>query len=306
MARELIEEILLVSTDQLIAALRNSLEDILEGQNRSGADPSRHPIALYAEREMSKDGERVLPFFPSSERGRASGRGVAPIIDVQTPEVGSEGIIANFITSFCRLRSSATALNHPGPDKLRLRKVRAIVVVTDFIGSGNRVFEMLEAFRNVATLRSWQSYGLLKYFVVAYAGTLPGIQLIERSKLRPEVMVAAYCPTIKNTFQGQRRRTVENLCQRYPNGHPTPLGYRNSGALIAFAHMCPNNAPPILHSGRNGWVPLFPGRSTSGVSEFFEPANTPSSVQRLQKFLKLHDAREFLWATSVGSLVYSS
>ena len=71
-ARELIEEILLVSTDQLIAALRNSLEDILEGQNRSGADPSRHPIALYAEREMSKDGERVSsPFFLSSERGRA-------------------------------------------------------------------------------------------------------------------------------------------------------------------------------------------------------------------------------------------
>ena len=64
---------------------------------------------------------------------------------------------------------------------MRTKHVGRIVVVTDFVGSGKRVREMLEAFRAVATLRSWRSYGLIEFHVVAYSGTEVGLQLVRRS-----------------------------------------------------------------------------------------------------------------------------
>jgi hypothetical protein len=293
---EIIDEILLVGRDDLSLGLHGIVDDILHEQTEKGENLKRHPLALYAEREVIKEQGRILPFFPNSEQGRALGDGVPPIVtDPRSQEVGSEGIIANLITDFCR--SQPTAVNHPGPDKLRSQRVRAIVIVTDFIGSGNRIFEMLEAFRYVATLRSWKSYGLIRYIVAAYSGTISGIEVVQKSELRPNVKVVSYCPTISNTFWGKKRRSVEALCRRYPEGHETSLGFRDAGALIAFGHGCPNNMPPILHSNKNGWVPLFPGRSTSSTQEFFAPDTQSSLDQRLQKLLKIRDARKTLaWA----------
>ena len=67
-------------------------------------------------------------------------------------------------------------------------------------------------------------------------------------------------------------------------------------ALSLHSHTCAlNNAPPILHSGRNGWVPLFPVQSTSGV--YPNSLNRRIHPHRLKGCVaswKLHDAREFL------------
>lgn len=130
---------------------------------------------------------------------------------------------------------------------MRHDRVRRIVIVTDFIGSGKRVWEMLEAFRSVATLRSWRSYHLLRFHVVAYSGTEDGLHgSFQPVETRGTTVMG--CPTFWNTFSGARRAEVLDLCKRYPPGHRHPYGFSNGGALIAFAHGMPNNAPPILHS----------------------------------------------------------
>lgn len=38
----------------------------------------------------------------------------------------------------------------------------------------------------------------------------------------------------------------------------SPLGYRNSQGLVAFAHSTPNNTLPIIWANMNSWRPLFP------------------------------------------------
>src|SRR5208337_3578272 len=138
--------------------------DKVAGQRSS---PERK-IALYAERRIKKVFGIIPTFFPGSRHGRAKGPGVQPVqADPRDQEVGSEGVVAQLITDYCR-RNPEVALSHPGPTKLRDDRVSHIVIVTDFIGSGLRVYDMLESFRYVATLQSWRSYGRLKFIVVAY------------------------------------------------------------------------------------------------------------------------------------------
>jgi hypothetical protein len=286
-AAELIDQVLLVSRNDFVAGLRELLDE-LAGQ------PGDHKqqMALYAERPVKTVFDAIPAYFPNSRHGRAAGAGVPPIIvDPRDQEVGSEGIVAQFITDYCR-RNRTIALAHPGPTKMRQAKVREIVIVTDFIGSGNRLIKMLDAFRYVATLRSWRSYGLIHFVVVAYSGTISGITAVRLHKLRPEVRVRMGCPTIANTFHGAQRTQIESLCKAYPIKHSDPLGYEESAALIAFAHGCPNNVPPILHSRASGWIPLFAGRSTSNASDAFPPEGDALVLdQRAKRLLGIREAR---------------
>ncbi|MEY4482909.1 MAG: hypothetical protein RL693_361, partial [Verrucomicrobiota bacterium] len=148
-AAQLANAVMLVSYDAFYRGLRLLLNEIITNRNEGDQD---RPIALFAERAVAtrdtEDGsEEILPFFPGTEEGRATGAGMPPIIiDPKNQEVGSEGAIANFITGYERLHRNRV-LSHPRPDALRARHVSHVVIVTDFIGSGNRVWEMLEVNR---------------------------------------------------------------------------------------------------------------------------------------------------------------
>jgi hypothetical protein len=61
--------------------------------------------------------------------------------------------------------------------------------------------------------------------------------------------------------------------------------------------------PPLLHSSRGGWVPIFPGRSTSVTPELFTPEAQASLGQRLQKLLQTRDARRSLVSASEQSWI---
>ena len=70
-------------------------------------------------------------------------------------------------------------------------------------------------------------------------------------------------------------RRIVALCHEHPHSSRSPLGYRETGALIAFQHSCPNNVPAMfIESGRHEtlvWQPLFPSRTTVGV-DLAEPS----------------------------------
>ena len=286
-AAEFIDEVLLVSQHDFANGLRELLDELADQ-----CKDSTRKMALYAERPVKKVFGKIPAFFPNSRHGRAKGTGVPPIIvDHRDQEVGSEGVVAQLITDYCR-RKPSIALTHPGPTKMRNDNVRKIVILTDFIGSGDRITRMLESFRYVASLRSWRSYGLVRFVVIAYSGTIKGVAAVRSHKLRPEVRIQAGCPTITNTFYGTQRMHMEALCKAHPRRHVDPLGYKDSAVLIAFAHGCPNNVPPILHSRASGWIPLFAGRSTSNVTKAFSSEWDGLILdQRTQRLLKIWEVR---------------
>jgi hypothetical protein len=143
---------------------------------------------------------------------------------------------------------------------------------------------------------------LIRFIVLAYSGLNDGVSITRSHKLRPDVHLVAGCPTIANTFRGKQRSKIEALCRAHPSRHPHPLGYHpdlpwydESGALIAFAHGCPNNVPAILYSRASGWVPLFEGRSTSDAPDaFLLEGHEVASDQRAQNLLRIRDAQKSL------------
>ncbi|NLH79599.1 MAG: hypothetical protein GX458_01975 [Phyllobacteriaceae bacterium] len=299
-ASQLADALMLVSHDALYRGLRRLLDELATHRDEGAQEL---PLALFAERAVeARDIEdqdyghvrKVLPFFPGTDEGRATGAGMPPIVvNPDDQEVGSEGAIANFITGYERLRRGRV-LSHPGPDAMRTRRVSHIVIVTDFIGSGKRVWEMLEAFWRVATIRSWHSYGFVRFVVVAYSGTEDGLEHIRSHRSRPNVRVVHACPTVFTAFAGAERDAIETLCRTHPHKSRDPFGFGGAGALIAFSHGIPNNAPPILHRNRKGWVPLFFNRSALGADQHFPAANADALADRAREVLQIRAAKRFL------------
>lgn len=252
----------------------------------SRAEAIDGPVGLYTEREVAWNSK----LFDESESmpRRASGPGPRPVSPLRTkgPEVGSEGVIANFVTELCRERPEKFR-SHPGPDEIREVRLRAFFLVTDFIGSGGHAREYLEAAWKVSSVKSWRSFRWLRFEVLAYADVYAGRRRVESHRSKPTVSTVMPCPTIVDAF-GDKAKEICRLCWSYDpvkRDREESLGYGGAGALIAFAHGCPNNAPRILHRSRKGrWRPLFPGRVTARTRSIFgDRRDATTLAKRLER-----------------------
>jgi len=285
-AIELLDAMTLVSHEEFMSGLRAQL--IRRGQELTGV------VGLYAERELRK--WRGIPnrLFKEERRvpRRAFGAGPQPVQSTHAydPEVGSEGLIANVVTQI-RRELPAKYLSHPGPDQIRRRHVRTFALVTDFIGSGKRVCEYLDAAWRIASVKSWWSAGLLRFEVVGYAASAIGRKNVENHITKPLVTLVAGCPTIYTEFSDDNLDRIRDLCIDYdPRDRDEfdSLGFGGIGVLLAFAHGIPNNAPRLLHKskrgGREPWNALFPARVTSNVNATFgRRSDNASIMQRLTR-----------------------
>jgi len=243
------------------------------------------PVGLYVEREWKH--RHGIPFrlFKESKTKvrRAHGVGPRPVEPTKPydADVGSEGIVAQLVSELCRTHSKRL-LNHPGPDAIRKHGIRRFILITDFIGSGKRAATYLQAAWRVRSVRSWWSARArkgLSFEVLAYAASPRGRSAVERHRSRPAVYVVVGCPTLETSFSDP---TIRQLCVKYSPVPPSvmpPTGFRNGGALIAFAHGIPNNAPPMLYKRSASWAPLFPARVTSTTREHFPAASDPEAVR---------------------------
>lgn len=300
-AKLLLDRLMLVSASDFNLGLVKQLDRL---RDRCAAD--QECIALYAEREMEKERGLVLPFFPGSQTGRAVGDSIQPVqVNPKKPDVGSEGIIAALISKYCK-SSGNLVLSHPGPNTLRQNRVRTIAIVTDFIGSGRRISEMLDAFGEVASVQSWMSYGLLEFYVLTYSGTENGMSRVRWHRLRPKVSSYIACPVIDEAFRGSELGAINLLCKTYPKKkNRFPFGFNNTGSLIAFSHGIPNNAPALFHSRAGGWKPLFEGRSTL-ASKLDAIATTGELLEKnSERVLGIRDAKRVLSEEEGGLWVES-
>jgi hypothetical protein len=273
----LLRAMMLVSRD----AFAERLRELLLARLAKG----RGPIGVYVERELPH--RHGVPFRLFKETNtkvrRAHGVGPQPIQPTKAydADVGSEGLVAQLVSEVCRAHPTQV-FNHPGPDAIRKHRVRRFILVTDFIGSGKRARNYLQAAWRVRSVRSWWSGRATKglsFEVVAYAATRSGRAAVERHSSRPEVHVVVGCPTLDTAFSN---RHAHKLCLKYspvPPSVMSPTGYASGGALIAFAHGVPNNAPLILHKRSKGWAPLFPARVTSATRQNFSAASAVDSIR---------------------------
>lgn len=280
-ATELLRNLRLVSQEEITAGLR---ELILERARRGDG-----PVGLYAERELRQRLGRPHRIFeqPRSGVARAEGSGPLAVSPLRRydQDVGSEGPIAQVIAQLCRQHRSLF-ISHPGPDQIRAKKVRRFFLVTDLVGSGTRAWKYIEAAWRVRSVRSWWSFGYLRFEVIAFSATQKGTARIESHNSRPNVYCQVPCPTIQNTFSEPMSAAVSELCINYdPKGRDPveSLGYDGTGALLIFANGAPNNVPRLLFATNRSrdWTPLFPQRVAADIpAEHFGRRFSAEEIER--------------------------
>lgn len=261
-------------------------------------------LALYGEREFPKHSRFFNRLVPGKVR-RAIGP-VGPAL-IKPPRgsiyIGSEGIVAQLLSELSR-RGDVDALLTPGPDRLRPMKTRGatrrLAIVTDIIGSGNRIVTMLDALWRTESVRSWWSHRNvpIEVLVISYAATGKGLARVRKHRLKPNVITLKVAPTIYD--QADDATTIQTLCRKYdprPKAEdPGPYGYESAGTLLAFGHGCPNTTPRMFWAGGRRWTPLFPARSGVEVDVPMEKATVAEFADRLAGVNRAHLADPALFA----------
>lgn len=269
----------LVSADEFNDAMMAMLDRIAAKGRR---------LALYNETERPRRDGKPTRLFKETKTKVKRAFGIGPALVPRQryvdEAVGSEGVVATLLTQFRKTNTSKADLS-PGPDTMRSRKSRRFVLVTDFIGSGQRAIDFLDAAWRVRSTRSWWSRRAsagLSFDVVAFAGTERGIERIKKHPSKPNVHVHLMCPTIQRVFSGPQAAAIEALCLKYvPKAlADDALGFQRTGALIGFSHSMPNNAPAVLWKKFGKWQPLFPSRVTTSMGSPFRAATTPDNQQK--------------------------
>ncbi len=246
---------------------RNLEELILErGNSLVGS------VGLYSVRELKKDtscpswNRSVLPFF---EQVTASSDGKTVNSLSASSDQGSEAIVAQIIRQLSK-SDPVKYLNHPSKDALRDQKCDALFFVDDFVGSGRRVSNFIDAFWKDKTIVSWLSSKHIALNIITYSGTGEGIKRLQRHRSRPDVTIHRDTPALHMLpISQERREIIYDLCEKYgkralkTRGHFW-WGYQKGMASLVFEHGCPNNTPAILWDPdyKNAkWIGLFPNRT---------------------------------------------
>jgi hypothetical protein len=141
----------------------------------------------------------------------------------------------------------------------------------------------------------------MSFEVIAYSTTNFGREAVEAHPSRPLVSQVIPCPTI-DALGREKRTAFRRLCIGYDptKSSPDALGHGDVGALIAFAHGVPNNAPLIFHKKSAKWAPLFPARTTSATRTTFASDGTEVDAIR-SHLLELRQKRlaESPWLDNV-------
>ena len=277
----MVDGLKLVSTTDLRRELGSLIAGILQSQPL--------PIAAFPAREAE-------PGRAAHEAGR---EGDYHLFDPSLP--GSEAVVGNILTGVLRQpASSGRMLSSLDLRTMRHRKVRTILLVDDFSGSGKRLLDFDRALRRHPTIRSWASGRFIDVHVALYAATNRAAALLRRRFGDERVHIVHACPTFAGAgWSPEQLEEVEALCwahRRRRGKHSMAFGFQDSRALIAFEHSAPNNLPFVLWKEELGWNSLFAGKAvppdllglfTMDPAPGREPLAGTAGAQRLGQIVDL-------------------
>jgi len=154
---------------------------------------------------------------------------------------------------------------HPGSqlETLATRRCEVLLLITDYIGSGQQVIEFAATFTRNARIRSWRSFARLQIIVVAYAASSAGRKAVEACKHVDALFVNLPASSFSDAAWTQKEReAIEALCLSYTprKQQKEALGYGASAGLFFTHTAVPNNLPFILRRSTKGWRAFLPGR----------------------------------------------
>lgn len=151
-------------------------------------------------------------------------------------------------------------------ESLHAARVRTLIFITDYIGSGKQVVDYVSAWRRNPRIRSWMSFGWTKMLVISFAASAVGRTVVQSIPHAPELDVVEIAPSVDAPAEWAQQRDIVDLCMNYARRADLTdaLGFAESGGLFASSLSVPNNLPAILWKEAPGrWMPFFAGRTMS-------------------------------------------
>lgn len=280
----LAESLVLVSHDEYIAGLKSELVSLISESKRA--------TALFAVREV-EDGD----YFDLSDKTKRPSA-IAP-----GAKVGSEGSTATLIRDICRMTNPSSVLDHPSLESMRSTKTRRIIVVDDIIGSGRRMLKFLNWLQNNPTIRSWLSYGLIRFYPVVFGLSEIGKREVVNHPAVGAIRSSRLLTRGSITWNRQEFRTYESLCFKYGARTSRPfwsLGFADAMTMMVFQHKCPNTTPAIFWAGSKSWYALFRVRPEFEFPEWPEAQEEESRTQMVLRSLGQTQLSEMHWQKYVS------
>jgi hypothetical protein len=178
----------------------------------------------------------------------------------------SAGRIAHSLKNIERDLPSYVELT-PRLNSMRKKKVKHVIFVDDFVGTGERFVNSWNS-TVPSALKSWCSLGWCKVWFITFAAHRPGIKKILHH------VRALSSSRIKINLSIDKSFFLENagmreVLQKYgtPLGKSSQvMGYGGLASPVIFQYGCPNNVPLIFwlspsRATRKEWRPIFPNRS---------------------------------------------
>ena len=218
----------------------------------------------------------LLPIRTGPEMGQsAPGRAVIfenvfPRNPLRVSNVGSEALCANIIRNLEKGQKGKLG-TVPLPhhlDDLKAQKVRSIVLVGDYSGSGSQVVEGVKIWTRNRTIRSWRSYHLIKICVVLHSASWNALKALEIWSGIDSISTVTVAADFDSAeWLPEQRKDIEEFCARFARRrNNSSLGWNGSAGLFVMQHTVPNNLPMVLWQTKgisqhqDGWYPLFPER----------------------------------------------
>ena len=239
-AKMILNDLIYVSHNEFVKSLSQLIRNFAKKHDSE-------TIALFAARENMGD-----PFYWSNnKKPPRSVHGIS--------SVGSEGIIAHLCRDIAK--ENTRIQNHPSLTEMKDRKCRYIIIVDDIIASGNRIEKFSKWLYKTKTIKSWYSFGYIKFIACSYFASIYGENKLMRNKLIDEVLKVQSNGNGRSIWSASEKKEIQNLCIKYSkftSRSEWPLGFKEAFTTILLPHKCPNTNPAILWANKkNSWNAIF-------------------------------------------------
>ncbi|MDT0379404.1 hypothetical protein RM572_11555 [Streptomyces sp. DSM 42041] len=150
---------------------------------------------------------------------------------------------------------------------LKDRRVRRLVFVSDYAGSGDEALKYARTWLRNPTIRSWRSLKLVQLHLVLFAASTTALKRLDASPYYDGVHVLHCGMDFPSAdWEPAERNRIRLLCNTYAHSVGGARGWSDSEGLVVFEHTIPNNLPMVVHQtkGRSPygkWVPFFRHRT---------------------------------------------
>jgi len=169
--------------------------------------------------------------------------------------------------------------------ELKAQRVKSILLVTDYSGSGTQALRFAENFRRNRTIGSWMSYHRISIRVITFATSAAQDSPLLKTPWLALSALATARSASSAPWTPATRNAIIRLCEKYSieqSRYPA-LGYKQSFGLYATNMRVPNNLPQILLRDDPNWFGLFPDRSMR--DSFYSELRDYHAHQTLEKAL---------------------